>query len=65
MTKEYSSEDIEDNEDNEVNGPQVQYTASDQRTLRTITDEELEQSMTLEELDNHLTELIHQHYQAK
>ena len=62
MAKDYSSEDIENNE---VNEPHVQYTASDQRTLRTITDAELERSMTLEELDNHLTELIHQHYQAK
>lgn len=59
MAKEYSSKDIENHE---VNDPQVQYIASAQRTLRTISEEELERSMTLEELDNHLTELIHQHY---
>ena len=62
MAKEYSSKDIENQE---VNSHQVQYVASTQRTLRTISEEELERSMTLEELDNHLTELIHQHYHAK
>ena len=62
MAKEYSSKDIENHE---VNDPQVQYVASTQRTVRTISEEELERSMSLEELDNHLTELIHQHYHAK
>ena len=62
MAKEYSSKDIENQE---VNSHQVQYVASTQRTLRTISEEELERSMTLEELDSHLTELIHQHYHAK
>lgn len=62
MAKEYTSKDIENHE---VNDLQVQYVASAQRTLRTITEEEMERSMTLEELDNHLTEFIHQHYHAK
>lgn len=62
MAKEYSHKDIENHE---VNDPQVQYVASAHRTLRTISEEEMERSMTLEELDNHLTELIHQHYHAK
>ena len=62
MAKEYSSKDIENHE---VNDTQVQYVASTQRTVRTISEEELERSMSLEELDNHLTELIHQHYHAK
>ncbi len=62
MAKEYTSKDIENHE---VNDSQVQYVASAQRTLRTITEEEMERSMTLEELDNHLTEFIHQHYHAK
>ena len=58
MAKEYTSKDIENHE---VNDPQVQYVASAQKTLRNITEEEMERSMTLEELDNHLTELIHQY----
>lgn len=58
MAKEYTSKDIENHE---VNDPQVQYIASAKRTLRTIAEEEMERSMTLEELDNHLTELIHQY----
>ena len=56
---------LEDAEMQEVNEPQMQYTAPVQKTLRTLTDEEIERSMTLEELDTHLTELIHQHYHIK
>ena len=62
MAKDYP---IEDTENQEVNEPQVQYVAPVQKTLRTLTDEEIERSMTLEELDTHLTELIHQHYHNK
>ena len=62
MAKKYSPKYIENQE---VNDPRIQYLVSEQRALRTITDEELERSMTLEELDNHLTELIRQHYHAK
>ena len=62
MAKDYPIEDIENQE---VNEPQVQYVAPVQKTLRTLTDEEIERSMTLEELDTHLTELIHQHYHNK
>ncbi|MBR3578554.1 MAG: hypothetical protein IKN98_07215 [Bacteroidales bacterium] len=62
MAKDYP---IEDTENQEVNEPQVQYAAPVQKTLRTLTDEEIERSMTLEELDAHLTELIHQHYHNK
>lgn len=62
MAKEYSSKDIENHE---VNDPRVQYVASAQKSLRTISEEELERSMSLEELDNHLTDLIHQHYHTK
>ncbi|MBO7587014.1 MAG: hypothetical protein J6T13_07540 [Bacteroidales bacterium] len=56
---------LEDAEMQEVNEPQMQYAAPVQKTLRTLTDEEIERSMTLEELDTHLTELIHQHYHIK
>ncbi len=56
---------IKDFEIQEVNEPQVSYGTSAQRSLRTITDEELERSMTLEELDTHLTELIHDHFHGK
>lgn len=56
---------IKDFEIQEVNEPQVPYNASAQKSLRTITDEELERSMTLEELDTHLTELIYDHYHGK
>lgn len=56
---------IKDSEIQEVNEPQVPYNASAQKSLRTITDEELERSMTLEELDTHLTELIHNHFYGK
>ncbi len=56
---------IKDSEIQEVNEPQVPYGTSAQRSLRTITDEELERSMTLEELDTHLTELIHDHFHGK
>ena len=62
MAKDYP---IEDTENQVVNEPQVQYVAPVQKTLRTLTDEEIERSMTLEELDTHLTELIHQHYHNK
>lgn len=62
MAKDYP---IEEPELQEVNEPQVQYIAPAQKSLRTLTDEELERSMTLEELDAHLTELIHQHYHSK
>lgn len=62
MAKEYS---IEDTELQEVNEPQVQYVAPAQKSLRTLTDEEIERSMTLEDLDAHLTELIHHHYHNK
>lgn len=49
----------------EVNEPRASYDASAQKSLRTITDEELERSMTLDELDTHLTELIHDHFHGK
>ena len=56
---------IKDSEIQEVNEPQVAYNASAKKSLRTITDEELERSMTLDELDTHLTELIHDHFHGK
>ena len=56
---------IEDFDNQEVNEPEIHYTTSSRKSLRTISDEELAQSMTLDELDNHLTELIHHHYHAK
>lgn len=56
---------IKDFEIQVVNEPQMPYNASAQKSLRTITDEELERSMTLEELDTHLTELIHDHFHGK
>ena len=56
---------IKDSEMQEVNEPKVPYNASAQKSLRTITDEELERSMTIEELDTHLTELIHDHFHGK
>ena len=62
MAKEYP---IKDTELHEVNEPQAQYVAPAHESLRILTDEELERSMTLEELDAHLTELIHQHYHSK
>lgn len=62
MAKEYP---IKDTELQEVNEPQTQYIAPAHESLRILTDEELERSMTLEELDAHLTELIHQHYHNK
>lgn len=62
MAKEYPTEDAETQKANE---PQAQYVAPVRKTLRVLTDEELERSMTLEELDAHLTELIHQHYHNK
>ena len=62
MAKEYPTEDAEIQKANE---PQAQYVAPVRKTLRVLTDEELERSMTLEELDAHLTELIHQHYHNK
>lgn len=62
MAKEYP---IEDAEIQKANEPQAQYVAPVQKSLRTLTDEELERSMTLEDFDTHLTELIHQHYHSK
>ena len=62
MTHKYS---IEDFEAQEVNEPAIYYSTSQRKSLRTVSDEELAQSMTLDELDNHLTELIHHHYHAK
>ena len=62
MTHEYS---VEAFEAQEVNEPGINYSTSSRKSLRTISDEELAQSMTLDELDNHLTELIHHHYHAK
>ena len=59
MAKEYS---IKDSEIQEVGEPQARYNTTAKKSLRTLTDEEMERSMTLEELDAHLTELIHQHY---
>lgn len=53
---------IEDFEAQEVNGPAINYSTSQRKSLRTVSDEELAQSMTLDKLDNHLTELIHHHY---
>jgi len=62
MAKDYP---IEEPELQEVNDPQTQYVASAHEPLRILTDEELERSMTIEELDAHLTELIHHHYHSK
>lgn len=62
MTHEYP---IEDFEAQEVNEPEIKYATSQRKSLRIVSDEELAQSMTLDELDNHLTELIHHHYHAK
>jgi len=63
MAKDYPIE--EEPELQEFNDPQTQYVASAHEPLRILTDEELERSMTIEELDAHLTELIHQHYHNK
>lgn len=62
MTHEYP---IEDFEIQEVNEPDIKYDTLKRNPLRTVSDVELAQSMTLDELDNHLTELIHHHYHTK
>lgn len=62
MTYEYPIEDFEAQEVKELD---IKYDTLKRKPLRTVSDEELAQSMTLDELDNHLTELIHRHYHAK
>lgn len=42
--------------------PRTAMSANASPFLRVASDEELAQCITLEELDRHLTELIHRHY---
>ena len=61
MAKDYSTEDIKQQE---VNEPRGQYVASSQGAFRTVDENELAECITLEEWESELTTIIHEHYQS-
>ena len=56
---------LEESENNVVNEPRTLYESSCREELRMVSmTEAVASSITLDELDRHLTELIHAHYKA-